>query len=130
MRARKRVKFSYLVLALNPSIVIVTITALSLIIVTECISRSEICFLFFCLSVYLSVSAHVANKRVHNQSPTAPIPVVKQFHKVMEFSKFKWVCLAEAPVCKIINPFNASCSKMLLFGGSSAILVQPTIINF
>jgi len=29
-----------------------------------------------------------------------------------------------------LNPFNASWSKLLLFEGSSAILVQPTINNF
>ena len=31
---------------------------------------------------------------------------------------------------KVINPFSASCSKLLLFEGFSAILVQPTIFNF
>jgi len=30
----------------------------------------------------------------------------------------------------ILNPFNASCSKLLLFEGFSAILVKPTIFNF
>ena len=28
------------------------------------------------------------------------------------------------------NPFNAICSKLLLFEGFSAILVYPTIFNF
>ena len=30
----------------------------------------------------------------------------------------------------IINPFNASCSKLLLFKGSSTTLVKPMIFNF
>ena len=31
---------------------------------------------------------------------------------------------------QLFNPFNASCSKLLLFEGFSAILVWPTIFNF
>ena len=31
---------------------------------------------------------------------------------------------------KKINPFNASCSKLLLFEAFSAILVLPAIFNF
>ena len=32
--------------------------------------------------------------------------------------------------CNVAHPFNASCSKLLMFKGFGAILVQPTIFNF